>query len=278
MKKLFIVPLFATIIIAGNAQTKKTDSSSIKNPSLVRKMVTGHEVKGTAGIYSSKPAATQLQIKSSATGSTNGQQKSTNADAIPNAQNVDNSQYFITGAVVTIKTGNDSKEYPSKVKLYLFPPTASTYTYTYALGQLNLTNAMNVNTSTEIGLTPLNQQKIPWPVSYSSGYTGTNKASSPFTSGSHNWMLADVQRQGFRLLVAYHPNVALDAWEIKQVSVKLKIEKADGTPHPTLNNKTIVFYISTPPLGVPTGMALVCEADKDFTPTTNYLTKDILID
>lgn len=258
MKKLFFLLLFAAYSLAGKTQTKKTDSVVIKNPSLVKKMVTANELKGNS--------------------STNTQQKNSGTGNSPGTQAIDNTQYFITGAVVTIKTGNDSKEYPSKVQVYLFPPAASTYSFTYTLGQLNLTNAMNVNTNTEIGLTPLNRQKIPWPVYYAPGYNGTNKTSNPYTSGSHNWMLSDVQRQGLRLLVAYKPNIALDAWEIKQVTVKLKIESADGTPHPTLNNKTIVFNISTPMLGVPTGMALVCEADKDFAPTTNYLTKDILID
>jgi hypothetical protein len=278
MRKTVLLLLFATAILAGKAQIRKTDSSALKNPSLIKKNLPVPEAKTATGNTPGKPASTQLPSKLSTPGAATTQQKSSGTDTPPESGTVDNTQYIITGAIVTIKTGNDSKEYPSKVKVYLFPPAAATYTYTYALGQLNISNAMNVNSSTEIGLTPLNQQKIPWPVYYSPGYNGTNKPSSPYTAGSHNWMLADLQKQGLRLLITYRPNIALDAWEIKQVTVKLKVEKADGSPHPTMNNKTIAFTISTPMLGVPTGLALVCEADKNLEPTTNYLTKDILID
>ena len=266
MKKTFLLVLLFTAAIAGHTQMKKADSTSIKKPVLN---------KITAPVNGAKTTINTPVSISPAAG--NVQQKTTGSSGQP-TQAVDNSQYIITGARVIINTGSDAKEYPSKVKVYLFPPATTTYTYACTLGQQNITNAMAVYSSTEIGLIPLYQQKIPWPVYYSPGYSGSNKTSSPFTSGSHNWLLDDVQRQGFRLLIAYHPNLALDAWQIKQVTVKLKVEKADGTPHPVLNNKTIIFNISTPLLGVPTGLALVCEADKNFEPNTNYLTKDILID
>lgn len=271
MKNAILLILLVTGTIAGTAQIKKKDSSITNKPVLRKSIVTGNAVNPVSTRSTITPAATTAV-------SNNSQQKNSNSDATSQPPTTENTQYFITGAMVTIKTGNDSKEYPSRVQVYLFPMPAPTYTTTYTLGQLNLTNAMYVNASTEFGLTPLNQQKIPWPVYYSPGYNGTTKSSSPFISGAQKWSLADLQQQGLRLLVAYHPNIALDAWEIKQVTVKLAIEKADGTPHPTLNNKTIVFNINTPMLGVPTGMALVCEADKNFMPTTNYLTKDILID
>lgn len=271
MKTAILFLLLVTGSISGTAQIKKKDSTITNRPVLKKIIVPGSAVNPASSRSTITPAATT-------TVSNYSQQKNSNTDASSQPPTMDNAQYFITGAMVTIKTGNDSKEYPSRVQVYLFPMPAATYTYTYTLAQLNLTNAMYVNASTEFGLTPINQQKIPWPVYYSPGYNGTTKSSSPFISGSHKWSLADLQQQGLRLLVAYHPNIALDAWEIKQVTVKLAIEKADGTPHPTLNNKTIVFNITTPMLGVPTGMALVCEADKNFMPTTNYLTKDILID
>lgn len=265
MKKIILFALLLSVFTVCFSQIKKIDTSSInKTPVPVK------AVRTIANMPSATPVTTNQ-----ASGTV--QQKPTgNSDQ--QSQAIDNSQYIITGARVIINTGSDAKEYPSKVKVYLFAPPTTTYTYACTLTQQNITNAMVVNSSTEIGLTPLYQQKVPWPVYYAGGYNGTNKPSSPFTSGSHNWMLDDLLQQGFRLLIGYHPNLALDAWEIKQVTVKLKIEKADGTPHPTLNNKTIVFNISTPMLGVPTGMTLVCEADKNFEPTTNYLTKDIFID
>lgn len=267
MKKIYFLILIVIAATTGHTQIRKPDSNPINKPAVNTPALPAKETNISGN---------SAKTTTAATGST--QQKPTGTSE-SSAQPVDNAPYIISGARVTITTGSDDKEYPSKVKIYLFPPAVTTYTYTYTLGQQNITNAMVVSsTSQEIGLTPLYQQKIPWPVYYAPGYNGSSKTSNPFTSGSHNWMLDDVLRQGFRLLIAYHPNLALDAWQIKQVTVKLKVEKADGSPHPTLNNKTIVFNVSTPLLGVPTGLALVCEADKNLEPTTNYLTKDILVD
>lgn len=276
MKKMFFLNLLIIGTMVVNAQMKKSDSALIQKRVMTKQTLPETGLKKSATTTVNTPAASSSHLQTSTTNTS--QQKETGGTSGSQAQADDNTQYLITGATVTIKTGNDSKEYPSRVQVYLFPMPSATYTYTYTLGQLNYTNHMVVGSSTELGLTPLNKKQIPWPVYYSSGYSGTNKASSPFVSGNKDWMLSDMQKQGFRLLVAYHPNIALDAWEIKQVIVKLTIQKADGTTHPTLNNKMIVFNINTPPLGVPTGMTLVCEADKNFSPATNYLTKDILID
>jgi hypothetical protein len=270
MKRIVLLILLGIGTMAASAQIVRKDSvATIKKPTLINPNQPVKQARKLATTPLNTPATT------AATGSQS-QQKATGESAVSN-QAADNSLYIISAARVTIKTGNDSKEYPSKIQIFLFPMPAPTYTYAYTLGQLNYTNHMVVGSSTELGLTALNKQLVPWPVYYPSGYSGTNKPSYPFTSGSHNWMLSDLQQQGFRLLIAYHPNLALDAWEIKQVTVQLEIRKADGTAHPTLNHKTIVFDISTPPLGVPTGLALVCEADKYFMPTTHYLTKDIYI-
>lgn len=270
MKGIVLLILLGTAAMTASAQIVRKDSvATTKKPTLINP---NQPVK-----QARKLATTPLNTTATtAPAASQSQQKPTGESAAPN-QAADNSLYIISTARVTIKTGNDAKEYPSKIQIFLFPIPAPTYSYAYTLGQLNYTNLMVVGSSTELGLTALNKQLVPWPVSYPSGYSGTNKPSHPFTSGSHNWMLSDLQQQGFRLLIAYQPNNVFDAWEIKQVTVQLEIRKADGTPHPTLNNKKIVFDISTPPLGVPTGMALVCEADKNFMPTTNYLTKDIYI-
>ena len=94
----------------------------------------------------------------------------------------------------------------------------------------------------------------------------------PFTSGSSNWLLEDLTRPGLglRLVVNYMAGM-FDAWKINQVIVKLEIKKSDGTPHPTLNGKPIVFDIKTPPLGLLTGITLVCETDHNLIPTTSYI-------
>lgn len=186
------------------------------------------------------------------------------------------SGYRITGARVTIKTGNDNKEYNAKAEVYLFPTASATYSYVQAFGQKNLSNEMKVNSSTEIGLTTLTKQRIPWPVLNDQSIP--KKANRTFTSGSANWLLEDLQKQGFRLLIAYRPAVGFDAWKINQVTVKLEIKKSDGSPHPTLNNKTIVFSIASPALGAFSGRTLVCEADKNLVPATHYLSNNICIE
>lgn len=187
------------------------------------------------------------------------------------------SGYRISGARVSIKTGNDNKENPSKVQVFLFSPHANTHTQIYALGQLNFTNEMKIGSTTNIGLVPLYKQTVPWPIYFPPNSIGAPKKNKIFTSGSTNWLLEDLQRQGFRLLIAYSPNLVFDAWKIEQVVLTLEIKKADGTAHPTLDGKKIVFTISSPALGAATGVSLICEADKNLSPTTHYLSPDIQI-
>lgn len=197
---------------------------------------------------------------------------------IISAANAQISGYKITGARVTIKTGNDNKEWDAKVEVYLFPMPAATYSQVNTLAQKNLTNEMKVNSNTEFGLTVLTNQRVPWPVYNSRSIPP--KPNKTFPSRTTPWLVEDLQKQGFRLLICYRPFSGFDAWKIDKVTVKLEIKKTDGTPHPTLNGKTIVFNITSPPLGFGaiTGTALVCEADKNLLPLTNYITRDVCID
>jgi hypothetical protein len=188
------------------------------------------------------------------------------------------SGYKITGARVTIKTGNDNKELGARVAVYLFPMPAATYTMVNTFGQKNLTNEMKVNSNTEFGLTVLTKQRIPWPV-YNS-FSIPKKENRTFPAPTMPWLVEDLQKQGFRLLICYGRNYGYDAWKIEKVTVKLEVTKSDGKPHPTLNGKTIVFTITSPALGfgIPTAATLVCEADKNLVPLTNYLTPDVNIE
>ena len=188
------------------------------------------------------------------------------------------SGYRITGARVTIKTGNDNKEWAAKVEAYLFPTLPTTYTQTWVLAQKNLTNEMKINSNTELGLTILTKDRVPWPVYNDQSIP--KKPNKTFPPRTAPWLVEDLQNQGFRLLICYRPFSGLDAWKIDKVTVKLEVKKADGTPHPTLNGKTIAFTITSPPLGFGgiTGTALVCEADKNLVPLTHYLTRDVCID
>ncbi|HRN46755.1 MAG TPA: hypothetical protein PKW69_01875 [Niabella sp.] len=188
------------------------------------------------------------------------------------------SGYRVTGARVIIKTGNDNKEWDAKVNVFLFPIPPTIYTMVTPFGQKNLTNEMKVNSNTDFGLTELSKQRIPWPVYNSRSIPA--KLNRTFPARPDPWLVEDLQKSGFRLLVCYRPFSGWDAWKIDKVTVQLEIKKQDGTPHPTLSGKTVVFNITSPPLGFGAilGTALVCETDKNLVPTTHYLTRDVCID
>ena len=58
---------------------------------------------------SSQQILTKITIRTTA-----GQQKKTGSSGEPQSQTLDNAQYLITSASITIKTDTDGKEYPSK--------------------------------------------------------------------------------------------------------------------------------------------------------------------
>ena len=120
--------------------------------------------------------------------------------------------YSLTSARVIIKTGNDNKEFPSKVNVTLMAKSTPANWRNYI--QINLGNEMRINSETEFGLDLEGRSPTP---------------------------LEDYQRDGLKLSVSYEPNFFADAWKIENISLILEFKDQNGNLHPTLGRKTIAF-------------------------------------
>jgi hypothetical protein len=119
--------------------------------------------------------------------------------------------YSLTSVRVKIRTGNDNKEFPSKVHATLMAKSTPQNWRNYI--QINLSNEMKINAETEFGL-GLEGPPIP---------------------------LQTFQSAGLKLAIAYEPNFFADAWKIEGISLVLEFKDQNGNLHPSLGNKTIVF-------------------------------------
>jgi hypothetical protein len=154
--------------------------------------------------------------------------------------------YNLTSVRVTIRTGNDNKEFPSKVMAWIQtknPPSSEWFSYK----QINLANEMRINSNTEFGL------------ERDSLLRGVIR-------------LEDLQAKGIQLKIWYASNWLTDAWKIESVSVVLEFKDQNGNLHPTLGNKTIVFSNAYGFLNNDYKM-MVCTADGSFAPLTAVITK-----
>lgn len=120
--------------------------------------------------------------------------------------------YSLTSARVVIKTGNDNKEFPSKVHATLMAKATPADWRNYI--QINLGNEMKINSDTEFGLDL--EGRAPTP-------------------------LETFQRNGLALSISYEPNFFADAWKIESGSLILEFKDQQGNLHPSLGRKTIVF-------------------------------------
>jgi len=123
--------------------------------------------------------------------------------------------YSLTSVRVSIRTGADNKEFPSKVLVLLKTRTASIADWS-PFYQLNLDNEMRINSTTEFGLERDAQKR------------GEAK-------------LDAFQSSGLMLNIEYLPNFIADAWKIENVSIVLEFKDQNGNLHPTLGHKTITF-------------------------------------
>lgn len=154
--------------------------------------------------------------------------------------------YKLTSARVKIKTGNDNKEFPSKV--YVSLRTRNTYEGVWQpFSQKNLDNEMRINSETEFGL-----ERQP----ESTAETG----------------LAAFQSQGLHLGIRYVPNFFADAWKIENISLVLEFKDQHGNLHPTLGNKTIVFNNAYGFLNNEYQI-IACTTDGNFAPLTAVIKK-----
>ncbi len=150
------------------------------------------------------------------------------------------SVYKLTSARVNIRTGNDNKEFPSSVVVWL-----SSVGVGYALEQPveNLRNEMRSNSNNEFGL----QNRA--------GYADYNRTLEAF------------QKQGLVLTIRYWPNLPTDAWKIEGVTLTVEFKDQFGNPHPTLGHKEIIFNNANGFLDA-WNHAMICKANTAFEPLT----------
>lgn len=153
------------------------------------------------------------------------------------------SVYSLTSVRVNIRTGNDNKEFPSKVDLLLI--NRGNGNIFHQPGE-NIRNEMKSNTNTEFGL-----EKYPSAI-------------------QENMTLGSIQKGGLALRIFYSPNFIADAWKIEGVSITLEFKDQNGNLHPTLGSKTIIFNNAAGFLDAANHI-LLCNMDGQFLPTTSSI-------
>jgi hypothetical protein len=150
--------------------------------------------------------------------------------------------YVLSSPRVSIRTGNDNKEFPSAVWVAVAAKSAPAQWRTYV--QQGLGNEMKINSETEFGL-GLEAQPI---------------------------KLETFQQSGLVLTIQYNPNIIFDAWKIESVSLTVEFKDQNGNPHPTLGRKTIVFSNAYGFLNNEFRY-MKCYTDQNFAPLTAVISK-----
>jgi hypothetical protein len=170
----------------------------------------------------------------------------TKGSETPNTPDASNASiYTLTSVRVSIKTGSDNKEFPSKVDFLLFNKGKG-YIF-YQAGE-NMRNEMKVNSTTEFGLEK-------------------HTAVVP-----DDLTLKSLQVNGVGLRIFYNPNLLTDAWKIEGVTLTLEFKDQNGALHPTLGNKTIVFNNASGFLDA-FNHVLMCTTDGQLQPITSSIQK-----
>lgn len=128
--------------------------------------------------------------------------------------------FSLTGVVVKIRTGADSKESPSEVILNL---------YNAATGKICFQHASPINTLFEAG-SDLEFRLIRF-----------SRPGIPAQEITNSLQLSSLQTNGIRFDVGYSPNFFMDAWSVRGLTLTLEIKDQYGNPHPTLGTKVIHF-------------------------------------
>lgn len=156
------------------------------------------------------------------------------------------SVYSLTSVRVKIRTGNDNKEFPSK--LYALLSTRNKPSADWSpFSQLKLDNEMKINSETEFGMERQAELK------------GEAK-------------LDAFQSAGLKFSIRYLPNFFADAWKIENISLVLEFKDQFGNLHPSLGNKTIVFSNAYGFLNNEY-QVIECVTDGSFAPLTAVIKK-----
>lgn len=240
MKQLLFFSLFLIAVSIANAQSRQ-DSSGIKqsvinNMQVPVKPNTQLPVKIVGGIQRSSaetppsvsptntPSGTNTNTPTPTTPSTatssGGQQYSTPPPNVsgPPAPVKTDADYCLSVVKVTIKTGRDNKEYPSKVYITVCTGAQKLKTLsTHGFRLTGYTNELKANSTETLFI-----EKV-------YGYSATENS------------LAAYKQNGVKFLLQYEGFSAFDAWKIESISLTLEFKDAAGNPHPAMGTKTIVF-------------------------------------
>jgi len=154
--------------------------------------------------------------------------------------------YTLSAVRVTIRTGNDNKEFPSQVGVML--RTSGCDNGGWIMQQLpeNMRNEMKSNSNTEFGL---------------------EKMTNPSTLCR---TLESIKNGGVQLRIFYLPNLFTDAWKIEGVILTLEFRDQNGNLHPTEGQKVIVCNNASGFLDM-TNHILMCTVGPQFMPTTSSI-------
>lgn len=150
--------------------------------------------------------------------------------------------YYLTAAKVTITTGNDNKEQPSRVRMSLVRTSGGDWPSddnTKPCGLYDFNHSTNINNEYKINSVTEIQLVTPFQ------FPGTMPGGSRDGWRYINLRLGDIQIHGLILYVMYDPNFILDAWKIAQVTLTLEFKDVNGNAHPTLGMVVIPFINSS---------------------------------
>jgi hypothetical protein len=156
------------------------------------------------------------------------------------------SVYSLTSVRVSIRTGNDNKEFPSQVGVMLRNSGCDNGGWIMQQLPENMRNEMKSNSNTEFGL---------------------DKMANPSTQCR---TLESIKNGGIQLRIYYVPNFFTDAWKIEGVTLTLEFRDQNGNLHPTLGQKVIVCNNASVFLDM-TNHILMCSVGPQFIPTTSSI-------
>ena len=162
------------------------------------------------------------------------------------------SQYYLTDAFITIKTGADNKEQESEVNIRVIPSLIKNLSD-------NSNEFVKKVAKNELPFYSNSSRTLPLLLYMSSTATLINPATS----------LASFGLNGLGTVIEYKANIFTDAWKIEQVELVLHFKDANGLYHPTQGVKTIQFNM--PANTFLDGFAkhyLVCKADNALNPVS----------
>lgn len=169
----------------------------------------------------------------------------------PATATVNDADYFLAVAKISIKTGKDNKENGSTVILRVYP-ASGTNNYRRGYCQENYKSELKVWATDNFTL----------------------PRSSAFDQNFNS--LANYRQTGIMVDINYNtvgngPLFALDAWKIEEVSVTLEFKNKNGDPHPTMGSKIISFSGSDMYLDFKKWQ-LYCKTDQYFNTLTPTIT------